>query len=229
MSNKYPNPLHRPLWRGRTNVDALTILALEAAEKLVGGGFQAVVTQGSYQNPVSASAGTHSGGGVLDLRARDLTPVRKGQLLKALRQVGFAAWLRTPNQGPWVEHFHIVLIDHPLLSTQAATQVRDYRAGLNGLANKGKDDGPRIPYKVFTWPEPAPPKKLPARVQTYLKNNVSIRKDITKEVKRLKAAREVAARKGEPLLRFDRAIARTKRARKAIVNARKAAKKVQKR
>lgn len=226
MSTTYPGPLHRPSWRGRTNVDALTILAIEAAEKRAG--FTFSVTQGSYQNTVAASAGTHSGGGVVDLSSRYLSPARKAAMVLALREVGFAAWLRTPAQGPWVEHVHAVLAGHPLLSTQAAAQVRDYSAGLNGLANRGRDDGPRVsPIPVFAWP--TPPKELPKRVTRYLSETVSIRKAITAEVKRLKAAREVAKRKGEPLAPFNRAITRTKRSRKALVNARKAARKVQKR
>lgn len=145
------DPMHRPPWRGRTNVDALTIQAIEAAEKQAG--FTSVVTQGSYQtDTVKASAGTHDGGGVVDLRTRDLSADQKHRMVLALRQVGFAAWLRTPSQGPWVEHVHAVLIDHPKLAPSAARQVASYRSGRNGLANNGRDDGPRVsPIPVYKW------------------------------------------------------------------------------
>jgi len=141
------DPLARPLWRGRTNVDAITAAAIEKAEEI--GGHEFVVTQGSYQNSVSASAGTHDGGGAVDLRWCG----HVGCIL-ALRKAGFAAWHRNPSQGPWPDHTHAVLIGHPKLAPSAARQVDSYRAGRNGLANNGADDGPRIsPIPVFTFQE----------------------------------------------------------------------------
>lgn len=222
MSNPYPSPLHRPLWRGRTNVDALTILALEAAEKRAG--FPFSVTQGSYQNGGGDvnSAGTHDGGGVVDLSSKALSATSKAAMVKALREVGFAAWLRTPAQGPWVEHVHAVLIDHPLLADGAARQVASYRSGRNGLASNGPDDGPRVtPIPVFTWPEP--PKELPQRVKRYLAETLATRKAINREIKRLRAAREVAKGRGERTARYTDAIRRTRDARKTLNAARKAA------
>jgi hypothetical protein len=143
------DPLARPAWRGRTNVDTLTIAALEHAETLAGKTF--VVTQGSYQGGHGDlnSAGTHDAGGAVDLRwtgdPRDIW---------CLRAAGFAAWHRTPSQGPWPDHIHAVLVDHPRLAAGAARQVESYRAGRNGLANNGADDGPRInPIPVFTLTE----------------------------------------------------------------------------
>ena len=141
------DPLARPLWRGRTNVDAITAAAIEKAEEI--GGHEFVVTQGSYQNTVSASAGTHDGGGAVDLRWCG----HVGCIL-ALRKAGFAAWHRNPSQGPWPDHTHAVLVDHPKLAPSAARQVDSYRAGRNGLANNGADDGPRInPIPVFKFQE----------------------------------------------------------------------------
>lgn len=137
--------LVRPSWRGRTNVDALTIAALEQAEEYAGHEF--AITQGSYQSSVSASAGTHDRGGALDLAwTGDPDDVR------ALRRAGFAAWHRSPAQGPWGHHIHAVVVDHPDLAPSAARQVVAYRNGRNGLANNGPDDGPRLnPIPVFDW------------------------------------------------------------------------------
>lgn len=138
--------LARPLWRGRTNLDALTIAALEYAEKIAGKQF--VVTQGSYQSSVAASAGTHDRGGAVDLRWS--TVGNSGVL--ALRKAGFAAWHRTPAQGGWVDHVHAVLVGHPDLAPSAARQVTAYRNGRNGLANNGPDDGPRLnPIPIYRW------------------------------------------------------------------------------
>lgn len=144
--------LARPLWRGRTNVDALTIAAIEHAEDT--GGHEFTVTQGSYQSSVSASAGTHDHGGAVDLRW-----CGHDACIRALRRAGMAAWHRTPAQGSWPDHIHAVVVDHPDLAPAAARQVVAYRAGLNGLANNGPDDGPRIDPiapPIFPWPEEDP-------------------------------------------------------------------------
>lgn len=146
--------LARPLWRGRTNVDALTIACVEHAEQI--GGHAFVVTQGSYQAGAgdANSAGTHDLGGVVDLRW-----CGHDSCVKALREAGMAAWHRTPAQGPWPDHVHAVVVGHPYLAASAAAQVTDYLAGRNGLASHGPDDGPRldpIPRPVWPWP-PTPP------------------------------------------------------------------------
>lgn len=143
--------LVRSSWRGRTNVDALTIACIEHAEAIAGHQFE--VTQGSYQDGGGDpnSAGTHDLGGVVDLRwcgHRDC--------VRALRQAGMAAWHRTPAQGPWVDHIHAVVIGHPLLADSAHRQVIAYINGRNGLKNDGADDGPRlnpIPRPVWPWPQ----------------------------------------------------------------------------
>ena len=62
-------------------VDWKTRAALEEAQALLG--YPLTVVQGSYHQGVSASAGTHDGGGVVDLLAWDWQ--RK---VKALRKVG---------------------------------------------------------------------------------------------------------------------------------------------
>jgi hypothetical protein len=150
-----PDALARPLWRGRTNVDALTIAALEYAESLAGKTL--IVTQGSYQSTVAASAGTHDKGGVVDLRWTG-----DNADISALRAAGFAAWHRTPSQGPWPDHVHAVLTGHPLLAPSAARQVESYRVGRNGLASNGPDDGPRVtPHPRANWWPPKQEEDMP--------------------------------------------------------------------
>lgn len=107
------------------------------------------LSQGSYNTSVSASAGTHAGGGALDVRVRNLNRNQREAVVYALRRTGFAAWLRTPAQGNWPYHIHAVAIGDKELSPAARQQVIDYRNGLNGLANKGPDDGPRVPWTVY--------------------------------------------------------------------------------
>lgn len=119
------------------------------AERLLG--WKLVPVQGSYnKGGVGASAGTHDGGGAIDLRARDLTAAKKSAAVTALRRVGFAAWHRVAIAGVWVEHIHAIAIADAELSSGAKNQVADYKSGRNGLANNGKDNGTRA-YVNVTW------------------------------------------------------------------------------
>lgn len=101
------------------------------------------LTQGSYSNEVSASFGTHSGGGAVDLSViqygiynilyEDIEP-----LILALRIAGFAAWLRDFDQlypGSPI-HIHAIAIGDRDLSTAATDQItglHGYFRGFNGL------------------------------------------------------------------------------------------------
>ena len=149
-------------YRGR-RLNQRTIDMFEAAEKLTG--LTLVITQGSYNaGGVAKSAGTHDGGGALDIRAVDLSPGNRKRVVAAFREVGFFASLRTPAQADWPYHIHCIAVGDPDLSRDAAEQVRDYTAGRNGLANEGPDDGPRQ-YVGMTWEKylkahPPQPKEL---------------------------------------------------------------------
>ena len=110
-----------------------------------------VITQGGFNaGGVAASAGTHDGGGALDIRAHNRTDTERREIVLRARQVGFAAWLRTPAQSNWPFHVHCIAVGCKSLSSGAARQVTDYRNGKNGLASHGTDDGPRM-YAGNTW------------------------------------------------------------------------------
>ncbi|MFB4303104.1 peptidoglycan-binding protein [Actinomadura sp. NTSP31] len=136
--------------RNGYTVDARTQAMLAEAERLLG--FKLVLSQGSY-NPGgdSSSAGTHDGGGVVDISVTGMSAATRTSVARALRQVGFAAWVRNPDQGDWPWHIHAAAISDTDLSVQAQHQTGDYYLGLNGLANRGPDDGPRI--TIHTWEE----------------------------------------------------------------------------
>ena len=125
-----------------------TLAMLRAAQ--VRSGVTFVVEQGSYSPGTDpTSAGTHDGGGALDLDAEALTAAQRTAAVTALRQVGFAAWLRTPAQGDWPLHIHAVAISDTDLSAPAQKQVGAYYEGRNGLANNAADDGPRVPKVTY--------------------------------------------------------------------------------
>lgn len=101
------------------------------------------VSQGGYnKGGVAASAGTHDGGGVLDLRQYS-EPV-----VLLLREAGAAAWHRRPPH--FSHHTHLVLVGCPHASAGAKRQVESYRAGRDGLAMNGPDDGPQV-YPIRSW------------------------------------------------------------------------------
>lgn len=139
----------------RTTVDGKvlnvrTAQMLKRAEARLGENLS--VIQGSYNaGGVSASAGTHDGGGVIDVSPTS----HPERVVEALRRVGFAAWHRVPSQGPWVEHIHAVAIDDPEMSSGASVQQKDYYARRNGLAGKAPDDGPQL-NPIPVWPVKMP-------------------------------------------------------------------------
>ncbi|GLW55106.1 peptidoglycan-binding domain-containing protein [Kitasatospora phosalacinea] len=136
------------LQRDGYTVNTRTQNMLTEAERLLG--FRLTLSQGSY-NPGGdpTSAGTHDGGGVVDINVDGMTSSTRTAVALALRQVGFAAWIRNPTQGDWPWHIHAAAINDTDLATQAQNQTGDYYLGLNGLANHAADDGPRIP--IQTW------------------------------------------------------------------------------
>jgi peptidoglycan hydrolase-like protein with peptidoglycan-binding domain len=135
----------RVTFRGkRTNTRTRDMLL--AAEKILG--YPLRIIQGSYNSGVSASAGTHDGGGALDVWGKGGSHVAAE--VAALRKVGFAAWGRTPAQGDWGNHIHAIAKGDSELSRGARNQVTSYMNGRNGLASNGKDTFTRA-YVNNTW------------------------------------------------------------------------------
>ncbi|TDB93503.1 peptidoglycan-binding protein [Actinomadura sp. 7K534] len=135
---------------GGVIVNTRTRDMLAEAERLLGRDL--VLDQGSY-NPGGdpTSAGTHDGGGVVDISVEGMGPAARTAAARALRRVGFAAWVRSPGQGDWPWHIHAAAISDTDLSSQAQHQTGDYYLGLNGLAGRNPDDGPQV--AIRTWEE----------------------------------------------------------------------------
>jgi hypothetical protein len=117
-------------------------------------GFRPTIVQGSYRggSGAPASAGTHDGGGVVDLRTWNLSDKQRNAWLAAARKVGFIAWYRTPAQG-FDPHMHMVAKGDRDLSSSARSQVVDAAEGRNGLANGGRDTSnkkvPTFNYEAY--------------------------------------------------------------------------------
>ena len=148
-------------YRGRL-MDRKTMAFLRAMEDKLG--YPLTVIQGCYNGgAVSASAGTHDGGGVVDLVSWDAK--RK---VRAARELGAFAWFRPDLPGVWGEHIHLGVRSHGKLSSAAKAQQTAYDGdpARNGLASNAVDR---------TWhPDPAvtfryqakvdPPEPEPTRV-----------------------------------------------------------------
>lgn len=121
-------------FRGKI-LDRMTIAALLAAEKQYGRAFRLI--QGSYNaGGVGASAGTHDGGGAVDLgwciRFR-----KQNRCMRAYAKA--AGWPRPTILGLWSRHYHAIIIGNEKASSGAKSQVAEYRAGGDGLVGGTPD------------------------------------------------------------------------------------------
>lgn len=160
IANRKPAPHpYAKTTRDGHEVDQLTNYALYAAERRLGyKPGTLTILQGSYNaGVISASSGTHDGGGAVDLSAANWQ-----EKVHALRAVGFAAWHRTElwrdGKRVWTEHVHAVLIGNTKLAPEAQDQVADYRNHRDGLASHAPDN---------TWhPNPIPTFHMPKWAQS---------------------------------------------------------------
>lgn len=131
-------PYERVVVQGHTLNNRTVAMLTEMEARL---GYDLTVLQGSYNaGGVSASSGTHDGGGAVDLAPFDwANKVRVG------RRVGFAIWHRTPIPDVWPEHCHGIAIGDREMSDAAASQVVQYQAHTDGLAGHSRDDFPFHP------------------------------------------------------------------------------------
>ena len=154
--SKWPLPATRCIYHGRLMdyETAAFIMAMEAEL-----GYQLTIEQGCYNaGGVSASAGTHDGGGVFDLAPWDWE--RK---VKVARSLGGFAWHRTPIPNLWGEHIHVGIRNHPTLSVEAKNQQVNFdkKPRRDGLASEAVDPDqyPGRPTPTFHYPpkQPASP------------------------------------------------------------------------
>lgn len=136
---------------GKFVINTRTRSMLAEAQRLLGR--KLVLDQGSY-NPGGdpTSVGTHDGGGVVDINVKGMSSATRVAVARAMRRVGFAAWVRSPQQGNWPWHIHAAAISDTDLSPQAQHQIGDYYLGLNGLTNRRPDDGPKV-LPIRSWEE----------------------------------------------------------------------------
>lgn len=134
-------------WRGVT-LDARTAAMMDEVAKRT----KAKITpvQGSYSNG-SLSAGTHSGGGAIDIHVIGYSTADILDIVHVMREVGFAAWWRRLPEWTSAQHVHAIAVGCPDLTKAAAAQVTSLRNGRNGLANNLPDRHADMKLPVITW------------------------------------------------------------------------------
>lgn len=99
------------------------------------------LAQGSFSGgSVAASGSTHDGDAVVDCRTTGvgLDAQQIKDLNRALRDAGFASWIRDSRDG-MDPHIHAILIGDKQMAPSAARQVESFDKGRNGLRNNAKD------------------------------------------------------------------------------------------
>lgn len=151
LTNPVTAPGPRTTYSG-VKLNTRTIAMLKAAGGRLGCTLDA--TKGSYTGPDSSSAGTHAGGGAVDINVNVRCSHSISQVVAALRTVGFAAWYRnwTGNQ-----HIHAVAISDLDMATETVfpgvfdmrEQIVAWAQGKDGLS--GAVVAPMTINQLQTW------------------------------------------------------------------------------
>lgn len=147
----------------KVNVDGFTLDArtaelwkqIQVIYPLMGGTGKPYIVQGSYNDSVGQSAGTHDGSGAIDVSLTMKSDKNWKALERAGRWVMQAGWHREPlyrnGKLVWSDHYHGITLGDEKVAPVAARQQQDYLANppRNGLADHSVDESWR-PDKLFT-------------------------------------------------------------------------------
>lgn len=134
----------RWVWEDGEKITARTRAMFRKAESLSS---NMTITQGV--GDASASAGSHRGGGVIDIRTRDTGSTGVKRRVAALRKVGFAAWYRNWSGN---QHIHAVAVSDPTIAKAShddLCQVWQFWKGGEGLSCSNSIAAPNRPWR--TW------------------------------------------------------------------------------
>ena len=142
---------------GSKRVNTRTRHMLAAADRTLP--WKIKVTQGSYcvlekSGCATASAGTHDGGGSIDIKATSLSKAKRWRTVQALRRVGFAAWLRVPSQcgGCWHTHIHAVASATPTCGRRTRSTPTAIRSAT--ISSGGRPGEPQAGQHAGQVPGP---------------------------------------------------------------------------
>ena len=139
---KAPPAKYHVIWFRGVKVNIRTLVMIQRAEAIMHmlrGPSRLSFSQGGYHRGVGASAGTHDGGGAIDVRCSYYsTSYADLKIVKALRMAGFAAWRRGYFDG-LPPHIHCIAIGDRSASWSAKYQVREFFRGGDGLRGYRRD------------------------------------------------------------------------------------------
>lgn len=146
-------PYDRVTFRGKQMNARDAAMHLEAERRF---GATVPITQGGFnKGSVTASAGTHDQGGVLDWSVAGMSTKRKRRWERALKDTGWCAWLRPYIAGLWPEHEHGVARGCKNLAPLAASQVGAFDRREDGLVGDGMDysyrPDPKVEFDYQQW------------------------------------------------------------------------------
>lgn len=98
---------------------------------------------GSYQTSTAASAGTHAGGGAIDMDLNNLTYEQKRRVETKGRQYYGMAYYRWAITGLWTNHCHAIDPTCPNISKAGAAQFPLFKQGYDALVGNHPDTGDR--------------------------------------------------------------------------------------
>lgn len=108
------------------------------------------VVQGSYNaGGVVQSAGTHDGGGAVDLSEYGWSDEFTKLVVLEGRRCGWMAYHRPTLPGQWNEHIHAGALGDPEASYGLQQQFAEYRNGGDGLSGNSPDTGPRVRIHIY--------------------------------------------------------------------------------
>lgn len=139
-------PCVRVLWRGVV-VCSHSVPKLNAWAKSVGDGIylKPLPGCGSYQTSTAASAGTHAGGGAIDIDLRAVASGSRKWVADKGRTAGLqVSWHRNAISGLWTWHAHALDPDCPQLAKVAAAQCVECFNGGDGLVGTTPDGNTRV-------------------------------------------------------------------------------------
>jgi hypothetical protein len=148
----------RKSWRGVTLNQRTINMILRAEvymEQMGMSAFQFSISQGSYSSSVTASAGTHDGGGAIDIRTSVVNNDKKkvDTMIVALRKAGFAAWSRGRVADSFQNnrHIHAIAIGDSQASSGAKNQVNSFQRGRDGLRGDNVDPDAYLGRATPAW------------------------------------------------------------------------------
>ena len=146
-------PCKRTTWRGvvvcEHSVPKLNKWAVAVGDGIL---LKPLPGCGSYQTTTTASAGTHAGGGAIDIDLRAVASTKRKWVADQGRLAGLqVAWHRNYVANLWTWHAHALDPACPNLAKAAVSQIVEYGNGGDGLVGSTPDGNVRTNVETLMF------------------------------------------------------------------------------